>query len=180
MRRLVIYGAITLLVAAFIIMAAQFTLRPSMPAEKTGILALKITDSPPFTKPTSLNITIDSIMVHKEGSSNETWTTFPLDGNRTFDLVKLENVTDLIGASKLPVGNYTMIKMHVSRAVANLKGEEGVELTVPSDYLKIPVRFTIKDDKTTIIVLDFTYDSVGVSTHHNLSPVVHATAEKQP
>jgi len=179
MRNLTVCGAIGLLIATSIILAVQLV--PFMPTEKTGILVLKITDAPPFMKPTSLNITIDSIMIHQEGDANETWITFDLNGNQTFNLVELENnVTDLIGANELPDGNYTMIKMHISKAIADVNGEEGVELTVPSEYIKIAIRFTIKDGETTIILLDITYDSVVVAAHHHLSPVVHPIVQKQP
>jgi len=178
--KLTVCGAIGLLIATSIILAVQLVPMPFMPTENTGVLVLKITDAPPFMKPTSLNITIDSIMVHREGDGNETWITFDLNGNKTFDLVELENVTDLIGADELPVGNYTMIRMHISGATANVNEEEGVELTVPSEYIKIAVRFSIKDDQTTTILLDITYDSVVVAAHHHLSPIVHPIVEKQP
>ena len=177
-KKLVVHGATGLLVAVFIILSMQFM--PFVATAETGVLVLKITDAPPFMQPTSLNITIDSILVHKAGDDNETWIAFDLDGNQTFDLVALGNVTDLIGANELPVGNYTMIKVHISRAIADFNEEKGVELTVPSEYIKIPVSFTIKDDVATIILLDITYDSVVVSAGHRLSPVVHPTVEKQP
>ena len=93
--------------------------------------------------------------------------------------MSLVNVTDLLGADELPVGNYTQIRMHVLNATVSFSGEPE-DLTVPSDYIYISVHFTIKEDETTIIVLDVTYDSIVISTHHHLSPVVHPIVEKQP
>lgn len=181
-RKLGTYGSAGFLVATLIIVAVQLTPmpKPFIPTEETGVLVLRITDAPPFTKPESLNITIDSIMIHRKGGGNETWVTFDLNENKTFDLVELENVTDLIGANELPVGNYTMIKMHVSNAIADFKEEKDVELKVPSDHIKIPIRFTIESDETTIILIDISYDSVAVSAHYNLRPVVKPLIEQQP
>lgn len=181
-KKLAAYGAMGLLIAAFIVLGVQLVPMPmpSVPTTKTGVLVLKITDAPPFMKPTSLNITIDSIMIHQEGGGNETWLTFELDDNQTFDLVELENMTDLIGADQFPAGNYTMIKIHILNATADLEGESVVELTVPTGYIKIPVRFEIVDGETTSIILDITYDSTVVAAHHHLRPVVKPIVEKQP
>jgi len=176
-RKLAAYATTGLIMATFAILAVQIL--PLTPTEKTGVLALKITDAPPFMQPTSLNVTIDSIMVHREGFGNETWVTFELDGNSTFDLVSLVNVTDLLGADELPVGNYTQIRMHILDATVSFS-EEPEELTVPSDYIYISVNFTIKEHETTIILLDINYDSVVVAAHHHLSPVVHPIVEQQP
>ena len=180
-KRLAVYGATGLLIATSIILGVQLIPIPSIPTAETGVLLLKITDAPPFMKPTSLNIAIDSIMIHQEGEGNETWLTFELDGNQTYDLVELENATDLIGADQLPAGNYTMIKMHVTEATADFEnGESDVELTVPSGYIKIPVRFAIVEEETTSIILDVTYNSTVVAAHHHLRPVVMPIVEKQP
>ena len=179
LKKTLIYGAVGIIIATSIIMAVQFMPIP-LEAAETGILLLKITDDPPFTKPTSLNITIDSIMVHQDGDGNETWSTFDIDGNLTYDLVELETAVEVLGAQELSIGDYDQIRMHVIEATADLPGEEGVELRVPSEYIKINVKFSIKEGKTTLILLDVTYDSVQVSAHHNLRPVVHPTVEKQP
>jgi hypothetical protein len=178
LKKTLIYGAVGIIIATSIIMAVQFMPIPLLP--ETGILVLKITDDPPYTKPTSLNITIDSIMVHQEGDGDEAWSTFDIDGNLTYDLVELETAVDVMGADEFSIGDYDQIRMHVIEATADLPGEEGVELSVPSEYIKINVKFSIKEGKTTIILLDVTYDSVQVSADHNLRPVVHPTVEKQP
>ena len=180
-KRLAVYGATGLLIATSIILGVQLIPIPSIPTAETGVLLLKITDAPPFMKPTSLNITIDSIMIHQEGEGNETWLIFNLDENQTYDLVELENATDLIGANQLEAGNYTMIKMHVTEATADFEnGESDVKLTVPSGYIKIPVRFAIVEEETTSIILDITYNSTVVAAHHHLRPVVIPIVEKQP
>jgi hypothetical protein len=175
-RRLIAFGIGGILLASALILAVQL-----MPLSqyRTGVLLLEIKDARPDRKPTSLSITHRQCDGSQRGRRHDTWITFSLNPNRTYDLVQLENETAIIGANKMPVGNYTQIRMHILSAIATINGSIET-LTVPSDYIKIPLRFGIQDSNTTIILLDITYNSVQVSASHNLRPVILATLQEQP
>jgi len=152
---------------------------PSIVSDK-GTLMIKVTDAP-IRDLKQLNITIDSFEVH----SNDTdeWISVHIEGDRvSFDLLHLKNgdITEDAAIDAVPAGNYTMIRMHIVEGLAftnaTLNDEAGtvIPLNVPSEKIKIPVHFEIKQGETTTIILDITADSVHIASNpeHNLRPVV--------
>jgi hypothetical protein len=157
-RKMVYYGLLGLLIAGSTI--AAFQVSPIQIFPKDGILSVYLSDIPdiqgnqviPFgpllspisqnpQKPSvtllSLNVTIDSVTIHKNGDSNDLGKT--LSTKFTFDVLRPFNVSKLIATAEIPVENVTMVSLHVSSATAAVQGQ-GLQLVkVPSDELKIPV-----------------------------------------
>ncbi len=91
----------------------------------------------------SLNVTIDSVSVHRNGAFEESGWTVITNTPVTFDVVKTANVTMLIGMGQIPEQNITMVRLHVASATAAVKDPqgnvEGKSVVVSSNQLKIPL-----------------------------------------
>src|SRR5947209_10534886 len=81
----------------------------------------------------SLNVTIDSVTIHKNGDSNDIGKT--LNTKFTFDVLKPFNVSKLIATAEVPVENVTMVDLRVSSATAAIQGQALQPVKVPSDEL---------------------------------------------
>lgn len=148
---------ITLISLAFILMVISGCSSQT----NTGVLELKITDAPAEFEIQKALVTISQVQVHKansgENATNESesgWFTV-VEETQTYDLMQLTNgVTDVLGTSELEVGKYTQIRLILERAVVTIDDVEH-DLTVPSDKLKLTKGFTIEQNKTTTLTLDF-------------------------
>lgn len=129
----------------------------------TGHLVLKITDAPGDLNITRANVTISQVKVHLSAgggneSENETngtagWYTV-VNISQTFDLIALQNVTDILGSTNLSAGWYTQIRLYVDKAVLTIDGVEH-DCTIPSNTIKLIKPFRIIDNVTTTLILDF-------------------------
>jgi len=152
------------LVVVIAVAAGGYILLSSKP---TGTLVLGVTDSPIASSATHVYLTITN--VEFQGNGN---TTVSYKVNSTqFDLLRLVNVTKMIGSNKVLVGNYTMVRFTVTSAMATISGSN-VTLTVPSGEVKVPLHFQVYSGKTTTLVLDITADMTNISASHNFRPVV--------
>ena len=87
----------------------------------------------------SLNVTIDSVTVHKNGDMNDNGMVVS-NTKFTFDVLRSFNVSTLISKANVPVENVTMVSLHVASATAAVQGLSGTQpVKVSSDELKIPV-----------------------------------------
>jgi hypothetical protein len=88
----------------------------------------------------TLDVTIDSVMVHKSGTNNSDWTQVS-HGSMTIDLLKPSSVSVLIASDMVPEENVTMIQIHVSNAMATVADSLGIlnvkAVVVSSENLKI-------------------------------------------
>ena len=78
--------------------------------------------------------------------------------SQTFDLIALQNVTDVLGEENLSAGKYTQIRLTVERALITINNsvEIGVhDLKIPSNKVKLTKSFWIYEDEITVITLDF-------------------------
>ncbi|MBI2671169.1 DUF4382 domain-containing protein [Candidatus Woesearchaeota archaeon] len=139
----------------------------------TGTLVLKLTDHENLDYNKVL-VTISQIEVHKDGN----WTIFS-SNEQTFDLIQLESVAVLLGQQQLPVGKYTQIRLLVTKAQVEIPApgsqvtSQLVDVTVPSDKIKIVREFTIEENKTTELIIDFDPDSVKqVGEQYIMTPVI--------
>jgi hypothetical protein len=146
---------------------------------KQGRLTIQVTDKPVELK--HLNLTIDKLSIHKEGDNNETWVDLPLtDGTPVyFDLLSLQNVSLTLSDSEVPVGNYTMIKMHVLTANATYLNGTTLELNkVPSENMKIILQphLIMTNGGAITILIDIQPDEHNIAVSHslNLRPVTKA------
>lgn len=158
------------------------------PAVGQGTLVLKITDKIGLTNVSSIEITISKVEVHKAGigetvnetnetiETNETttsgWETVVEESN-TFNLLEITGVEELLGEKNLSSGKYTQIRLEVSEATITIGGEEN-ELKIPSKKFKLIHPFTIEENKTTTLVLDFDASEsvVQAGPQYILKPVI--------
>ena len=115
----------------------------------SGITVMAIEDAPQFYNITALNITVTQAILHSTSGKN-----YIVNVSKRIDLVKLSNTSEIFGAVKLPYGNYTGISLIVSNATALVSGNlTGV--FVPSSKIEIPGKFTVSQNMTNWILMDF-------------------------
>lgn len=168
--------------------------------EGEGELSIYLTD-PPQNKDTnysSLNITISRIEVHRTASTDEgrKWYVF-MEEEKTFDLIQLENVQELLGEKTLDAGKYTQIRLDVTKATVTLADVNCVDsnsvdgnstdsnciydVKVPSERLYLTHQFTVGADQETQLLIDFKRESVKkAGDKYIMTPVIKVTTLKEP
>src|SRR5467141_1606830 len=107
----------------------------------------------------SLDVTIDSVMIHKSGTNDSGWMQVS-HGSVIIDLLKPSSVSVLIAADKVPAENVTLVQLHVSNAPATVRDPLGIigvkTVIVSSENLKIPLNSgaNIKAQLLTSVVAD--------------------------
>ncbi len=210
-RRMVYFGLLGLLMAGSTI--AAFQVVPSPFLAKDGTMSIYFSGiqsdilsnqsisqvafsyaAPPAIpssgKPTanivSLNVTIDSASLHKSGDANDSWVPIPHWTITTIDLLKPTNVLTLIASAEVPAENITMVRLHVSNAVAAVKDSSGLVIlktvVVPSEMLKIPLSpdARISGQKTTSIIVDRPHIVADGNNQIRLTPVLHVDSVTEP
>ena len=123
----------------------------------TGFLVLKITDKPGDLNITKANVNISQIKVHLSSGGNDSndtgWYTV-VNESQTFDLIALQNVTELLGNVTLNAGLYTQIRLYIEQVVLTIDGVE-YDCKIPSNTIKLISPFQISADNTTTLTLDF-------------------------
>lgn len=131
----------------------------------TGELVLQITDAPGDLNITACIINVSQVYVHQSGGDdNETNETgewiLVVNESQMFDLIDIQNVTEFFASTNLSVGKYTQIRLVVDDCHLVVNGTE-VNCTVPSGTIKLNHPFSIVDNETTTLTLDFdVYESV--------------------
>ena len=163
---------------AVIIIAAIFASGVQFPGSesqvKTGTLFVLLTDAP--ANLTNLNVTLDGIYVNNADS--DTWTELNFIEGKSevyFDLLALNNVTKDLSVAEIPAGNYTKIRLNVKAANATFADGHTADLTVPPEHIDVIIHFEIKEDATTILLIDMQADWVAVSHNNHLRPVLKAS-----
>src|SRR5712692_7403155 len=107
----------------------------------------------------SLDVTIDSVMIHKSGTNDSGWLQVS-HGSMTIDLLKPSSVSVLIASDKVPEENVTMVQLHVSNATATVTDTLGIVsvkmVVVSSEILRIALDSgaSVKAQMSTSIVAD--------------------------
>jgi len=206
-RRMVIYGLFGLLIAGSTIAAFQVVPNPFLAKDGTlsiyfsGIQSDILSNQsvsqvaflpaiPSSGKPAanivSLNVTIDSASLHKSGDPNDSWVPIPHWTTTTIDLLKPTNVLALIASAEVPAENITMVRLHVSNAVAAVKDSSGLvsvkRVVVASEMLKIPLSpdARISGQMTTSIIVDRPHIVVDGTDQIRLTPVLHVDSVDEP
>jgi len=143
------------------------------PEEMIGTFILQVTDQPSAIGDfDNLNVTVSEVRLHKAGNeTNETGEWMILEpSNRTFDLTKLQdgNVTTIINES-IGTGKYTQVRLIVESAKGLVNGTM-INVTVPSEMLKIVKPFTITENQTATFIFDINVVKAGKK--YNLIPVI--------
>jgi hypothetical protein len=202
-RKIMYYGLVGLLIAGSTIVVFQAS--PVQFFPKDGTLSIYLADIQPDIpsntliplsplqspipqipqKPSgsilSLNVTIDSVIIHSNGDSNNAGMTTNI--KFTFDVLKPFSVSTLISNAKVPVENVTMVGLHVASATAAVQGHVGLQpVKVPSDELKIPVSpaVHIKAQMTSSIVISGNAHIVFAGNSIILTPVLHVQKTTGP
>jgi len=177
-----IYGAAGILVAILVIAGIVTSginfpsLRlPSFMSNK-GTLIIEIMDKPVDLK--HLNLTIDKLLIK---NATEDWLNLILidDEPKYFDLLALTDITMTLSETEIPVGTYTMIKMHVLTANAtDIEGETIDIDKVPSEWIKVLLKphLEMKSDSSIKVTIDLEPDRSKIVISHslNLRPVLKA------
>jgi len=120
---------------------------------------LTVTDN---TSATAWDNTIAEIG-QEEDESDAGWYTI-VNESQTFDLIALQDVTELLGEKNLTAGKYTQIRLTIESAIITLNTSGTLvehDLEIPSGKIKLVKSFTIVENETTVLTLDFdVYKSV--------------------
>ena len=156
---------------------------PELPPEGMGILEIRVTD-PPHPAFSSIEVSIDSIKVHKvvPGESGEWIDVEPVV--LSFDLVTLVGVTETLGAVETEAGSFTQIRVYIDTVMVTPEGEDSTSepATLPSGVLKIVRPFGVQEGLRTVLTLDFDGDRSIVTTGRGLfifKPVVRLLIETE-
>jgi len=122
----------------------------------TGTLVMQLTDAP------GLNITealvdISQVTVHYGGTdqndTNGTWITV-VNETQTFDLIQLQDATEVLGGVDLTAGWYTQIRLYVDNALVTIDDVQ-YDLKISSKNVKLITPFLVQDNETLTLTLDF-------------------------
>jgi uncharacterized protein YxjI len=146
-----------------------------------AVTTIHITDAP-VDDFTSVVITFSMVKLH----SNETgWQNITIDEeNSTLDLLNLHlnNITESLTSTNLPIGNYTKLWLVIDNAIGVLEGStEEINITVPSNTLKIQQLFKLLDgdnDITLEIDLNASIHSYKGGEAYKILPVLGGIMHK--
>ncbi len=163
-RKLLIYGVIGILAAMVLATSLGVIPNPFTVRAKTGTLVVKVMDAPvPDLR--NLNLTISSFEVQNTTGS---FLPIPIEGGtKYFNLLKLQNVTEDLAVGSLPAGNYSKIRLRIDAANATLSDGRQIDLNVPSGHIDLQVKFEIKEDDTTNLIIDIIADKVQIAETSN-------------
>lgn len=169
-----------------------------------GRLKIFLTDAPGDYL--EVNITISKIKAHIAGNDEGTegyWITlkkWPSGEEPTFDLIKLQDVYELLVDGVFEIGKYTQLRIFVTKSSIKVEIEETVEentkeivvlsevpfeifdVEIPSAYqtgIKLIHPFEINEGKTTELTIDFDAEKSIIKTgngSYKLMPVIKIVA----
>jgi hypothetical protein len=138
-------------------------------SENTGNFQLYLTDQP-IEGLEHVYVTISAIQVQKDDSSViSLW-----EGTQMYDLLALRDVEELAVDVDLKAGTYTHIIIVID-AVSVVVYSNTYDLSInPGLEVRIPVSFTILDNDSTEVVLDFKVDNSleGYGDRYIFIPVI--------
>jgi len=208
-KSVVFFGVIGLLLAGSVV--AVFQVRPGLVPilAKDGTVSIYLSsiqpdiagnpsaaysglmfNAPPINAPqsekpsvdvVSLNITIDSVLIHQSGGGNDSGWEEIFHGSMTIDLLKSTSVSTLIASGKVPEENITMVRLVVSSATAAVKDASGGitlrQVIVSSGKLEVPLdnEAGVKAQMTTAITLGRPHIVLEGNGQIRLTPSLHPT-----
>lgn len=130
-----------------ILLLIQFGCSP----DRSSNFELYLTDAP-LEGLEHFYVTINQIYLRMEDG---TWTDNLLTGPRTYDLLLLRNREEKVCQADLPPGTYTGIKLVITNAEIVVNGRSFQININPPLTITIPVNFTVLEDGTVKVTLDF-------------------------
>ncbi|HJX36609.1 MAG TPA: DUF4382 domain-containing protein, partial [Dehalococcoidales bacterium] len=180
-------------------------------SNQTGSIEVRVTDAPPNQDVTSVMVTVTSVQIHLAGNSasptttqsststttttatststitttdsDSGWITLNLSGPSTFDLLKVQGLEQVLAVGDLAPGQYTQIRMAVSKIQVAISGGSLQEATIPSGDLKFVQPFNVVAGKATVILFDFdAAHSINITGNGKIifKPVIKLTVTKTP
>jgi hypothetical protein len=123
------------------------------PMAYAGTLEVRVTDAPTYDV-SAISVTVGDIEVHK--TEDGRWLSV-IKEDRSFDLLKLREVEEVLGSKEVDTGRYTQIRMDVKNVTVTIGGKSQ-SAVLPSGKLKLLGSFEVEKDKTTVLTLDFDAD----------------------
>lgn len=118
---------------------------------QTGFLEIRVTDAP-ASEVSAVYLTVSGIAVHRSGNDGG-WETV-LSDPRTFELLHLRGIEEILGKAELGAGRFTQVRLEVLQAQAVIGGRaESAEIS--SREVKLVGAFEVKPQETTVLTLDF-------------------------
>jgi hypothetical protein len=133
----------------------------------------------------SLDVTIDSVMIHKSGANDSGWIQVS-HGSMTIDLLNPSSASVLLASDKVPEENVTLVQLHVSNATATVTDPLGIvsvkAVVVPSENLKIPINSgaSVKAQMSTSIIADRPHIVIQGNGTIRLTPVLNVDSVSGP
>lgn len=151
----------------------------------TGIIEVRVTDAPPREQVTSIEVTVSNVRIHKavaeqereqehQGSDNVTqeqereqqqeqqgegaWLSLNGGKTKSFDLIEIKGLEEVLTVGEVEVGRYTQIRMTIEEVKVTIGDGEPQTATVPSGELRFTRPFDVMEDETTVLLLDFDAD----------------------
>ena len=157
-----VIGFVSLVALATVFAAGCATTQP------TGTVEVRAMDAPP-TGVSRIMVTARNVQIHKADASEDSWTTV-VSQEKTFDLVAIQSAEMFLGSANVSAGNYTQIRLDVSKVVVTIDGKE-ITAKLPSDKLKVVRSWEVTAGQKTILTLDFEADEFVVITGNDQAQV---------
>ena len=129
----------------------------------SGTTLFSISDSPTVATVEAVNVTIDSAEAHSTTTGK--WYTI-LNTSKSFNLVKLRNISAVLGVTNIPAGNYDEFVFDVSN-VSAVVDNASVSVFIPSSKLRVFGNFSISANSSNF--------SSWVNIDVNLDKSLHMT-----
>ncbi len=128
------------------------TAPPVSTAVMTGSLEVRITASNPATAVAAADITVSSVEVY----TGDGWTKMTLADSNKVDLIKALTAEQTIARlSEFAAGNYTQIRLTISRVDVTQEGGQSIKAGVSASKLTFIQNFPVTARNTTVLVVDF-------------------------
>ncbi len=127
----------------------------------------------------SLEVTFEKLTVHTPSEEeNASWITV-FEGSKTLDLIELQDVEAVLGEEELEVGRYTQIRLYIASAEGEIDNDT-VNITVPSNALKLVGNLEVEEDTTSIATIDFLVDRslIKAGDKYILKPTIKLITKK--
>jgi len=139
--------------AVLLLGVVGYALMTTLAPADAGILEVRATDAPPQGV-SEILVSVDDIQVHKAGAGEGSgWITI-IEEEKTFDLIKISGIEEVLGSREIEATDYTQIRMDVLWVEVTINGEKKIA-TIPSGTLRIVEPFSVEKGEKTILTLDF-------------------------
>jgi hypothetical protein len=147
----------------------------------SGTLSLLIIDPPHLAaNVTNVYLSFSSIKIHNTEANDNSSGWFAIGGAGTIDLTKVINLSKVVAVSKVPEGEYNLIRFNITSVVVTYNGKNYTAST-PSSSLTVVIhpKLEVERDTLSAAVLDIspTVINTGSSTNPSfiLIPAAHAS-----